>query len=436
MSSNSNQANRDPRGVVESHLNSLSKKELVELLLNYAPEGLITEIKNSYSSSSEVEKIFRQTEKEIRRLFADPENLYSPYEFESALVANLGYLAGLEKQIKNELGNLIIYIISQVEKAFDQGYLYDNYGDDPFYSPLEFDALVKNYLLSLPFTDKLEYIERLDAQLAKTAYSTFEHLPDLVTGIFNEEELPALKILFLSHLTNYSKSILEKYYVVLRVHLSFIEREEVLMLLLEESNWLVELLALLREQNKSSAALKQLEMWLKKQPAKKADQKVYEVYLELLNELDLEIEPACVDAISNCANALMLEKIAALKISGIVKCEEILERLNPGGLLDYLEKAGRLDAAISLIKRGRVWDHRVFSFFTIYKAKFIPEAEKFFHKRIVANLEVASDSHYRIIADTLAQLDQINPLLADKLLREIRLNFARRRNLMALLPKV
>ena len=63
------------------------------------------------------------------------------------------------------------------------------------------------------------------------------------------------------------------------------------------------------------------------------------------------------------------------------------------------------------------------------------EAEQYFTDRIHENLKNTGDSYYERIVETINQVKQINLPLAKKQVAEIRNNYRRRRNLMALLDR-
>jgi len=123
-------------GLLQEHLKSLSKNELIDLVIKFAPGEFITRIKNKYTTHSEAIEVYHKVEKKIKDFFNYPELLYEPSDFEESLISELDKLSGLEHELVKEIGELILFIINNVENAFDEGYLYIDsyYGDDYFES--------------------------------------------------------------------------------------------------------------------------------------------------------------------------------------------------------------------------------------------------------------------------------------------------------------
>ena len=114
----------------------------------------------------------------------------------------------------------------------------------------------------------------------------------------------------------------------------------------------------------------------------------------------------------------------------------ILEKKNPGQLLEYLEKHSRLLEALALIKRSKsISENDVYDFFKRHKKDFPEDAEILFCKIISKNLENSGEVYYQAIADAIDQLIKINHSLAMEYIKDIRINFKRRRNLMSILSK-
>lgn len=176
--------NRGTGSLVRQHLQSLSKAELIAMVEKYAPEQFFIETKNRYSGKEDSIKVFKKVERAIANLFQGSESLYSPYDFEASLVKEIGKLSGLENHLKEELDLLILYIIREVDNAFDEGYLYDHYKDVHFEEPEAFTTLVENYIKNLPHSEKIDFLGRLDVVLTESSYSTFKNLSTLYTGNF------------------------------------------------------------------------------------------------------------------------------------------------------------------------------------------------------------------------------------------------------------
>ncbi len=170
--------NRDNKNLLwKKYLDSLSHEELTVLVDKYAPSQYRTEIINRNSGKPEAKVIFRKTWNKIENLFQDEELLFSPSEFEGALLNSLNKLKGFESHLKDEIGKLILFIIEEVNSAFDSGYLYlEDYQGDDFFESVEFCDFVSGFVSQLEFVEKIEFLQDLDESLNCMEYSTFEQI--------------------------------------------------------------------------------------------------------------------------------------------------------------------------------------------------------------------------------------------------------------------
>lgn len=157
------------------HLESLTKAELIQLIIKFAPESFRTTIHSRVATEEEARIIFKQTSKLIANLFTDEELLYDPDEFERELIHQLEKLRGLWETLPLEIGNLLITLIQKVERAFDDGYLYlETYGgEDEYFESEVVNAYIFQFVTSLAEENQRQYIEQLQDLLAVAGYSTF-----------------------------------------------------------------------------------------------------------------------------------------------------------------------------------------------------------------------------------------------------------------------
>jgi len=167
-----------------------------------------------------------------------------------------------------------------------------------------------------------------------------------------------------------------------------------------------------------------------------AEDRAMKLYIELSAKLGYDLnEPARI-AVKRCPSASMLEKIKEIAGGSTAEYEKILKSENPEELLYYYEKEKRLQDAVSLIKEsGEIWDTALFEFFKRNKKSVPSEAEEYFISRINENLGNTGESYYARVAESLSQVKQINPSLANELIKDIRLNFKRRTKLIAMLKR-
>lgn len=424
-------------GLLKEHLKSLSKDELIDLVVKFAPGGFITQIKNKYTTHQEAIEVYNKVDKNIRKLFNDPELLYEPSAFEESLTDELDKLGGLEHQLVEEIGELILRIIDNVENAFDEGYLYvDSYYGDDYFESETFCSFVIRYIKQLSFKQKTDYLFRLDEALNSMSYDTFENIALSYGEFFSDKEYSLLKEFVLNSLESVSEPYLSRMYDYLESRLSVSEKEKVLLRLKSYSDrYVIDLAEMFVQQDRYHEAYEIIREYIVSSTGFSED-KAMELYIELSAKLDYDLGEPSIVAIRCCPSASMLEKIKEIAGGSMAEYEKILKSENPEELLYYYEKEKRLQDAVSLIKEsGEIWDITLFEFFKRNKKSVHSEAEGYFVSRINENLGNTGESYYARIAETLSQLKQINPSLADELITDIRLNYKRRTKLMTMLKR-
>ena len=420
----------------KQYLQSLSTDELIGLVTKFAPEQFWVETKNKFSDSSYAQSTFKIVERNIQKIFKDSDYLDNPNDFGSALDSEVKQLSGLEKHLKGEIEGLLFFIIDEVDNAFDEGYLYDHYNDYNYEPSVEFNEFVANYIKCLASDEKTTFLTKLDALIDEKSYDTFGNFQQISETVFTESDLPLLKNTLVSDYKKISHQLIGHYFERVRHLLSLKEKEIILSEVQNESpKWLIELVKLYDSQNEIKKAIEVIKDWL---PIYNGSdkQEVYTLYLDMLKKAGGNLTIAAKEAITNCPTCSMLQKISAIVNVDQIIFETILEHKDPGQLLNYLVTNERLSEALALIKRSKsIWDNQVNDFFKKHKSKFVPDAEKYFSERINKNLESAGDSYYHAVSDTIQQLRQINRSLADEYLKDIRLNYNRRRNLISILSK-
>ena len=427
---------RQPDSRVAEHLASLSKEELMALVMKYAPEDFFIEINNLYSGEAEARTTYHKVMAAIRRLFKDEELLYDPDAFGKALVKQLRRLLGLEQQLRQELSELIFYLIRAVDNAFYEGYLYEGYSDYPFEEPEEFHRLVENYIRILPYAEKTSFLEELDGILNDVSYTTFDSLGDLGMNVFSESDLPALKAMLLKDFQELPPTLAEQYYTLVRSLLTDPEKERLLLYFKDDNyrSYLPELVELYREQGREMEAIKVIGECLPALDGWHNHEHIFFLYLDLLKSQNMALDAACAKAMEHCPRSSMLEKVAEVTGRQTDQYERILEQKNPKELLDFLEKKGRLAEALRLLKRSHsIWDDRRYSFFKTHKKTFPAEALHYFYEVLDKHLQHTGNNHYYAIAEILEEVLHLDPSRAKELAADIRSNYHRRRNLIALI---
>lgn len=420
---------------IKQHLQTLSKTDLIDLVVKYAPPQYFVKVKNSFSGVADAQSIFKKTEHSIQKIFNSQGLLYDPNDFENAILKEIKKLSGLEKHLTEELGNLILYIIREVDKAIYEGYLYDHYNDETFELPQEFNELILTYTLTLSYLKKTAFLAELDSILRESEYDIFGDLQELFGKSFTEEDIPYLKDLLINKYASLSVDLVESYYQKVCPLLSDEEKEKILPVLIEkDGDWLIEYAQLLYNGNRQKESLNVVGKWLNRNEYAYGKENVYCFYLDLLKRDNNDLSKVTKKAIADCSTHSMLQKIADLLPDNLPAYEVILEERNAGELLTFLERSGRLKDALTLIRRRKdIWESQTYNFFKAYKKDFPAEAEEFFYNIIEKNLEHSGDNYYYNVADAIEQIKKVNAALASKLRKDICLNYKRRKKLVSIL---
>jgi|GEM_PF-2752519 len=423
---------------IHEYLQSLSKNELISLVEKYAPEQFFTAISNKFADTGTAQHIFGKIERNIRRLFKNEQLLYDIGSFSHALDGEIEKLSGLEALLQKEIEGLIFYLMEQIESAFDEGYLYDDYRDSYYYPSPDFDEFVARYAASLEGKSRISFLSGLDSVISGQSYDTFQDWTRIAQSVFDKDDLPGLKQSFVQIYKDISVGLADEYYGQVCGLMTFEEKEAVLVILAENnSKRLIELAELYDANNHPGQAIRILKTWLQNRNSHYGDENVYFLYLDLLQKGGYELSGIAGEVVWECPTNSMLKKVVSLLPSKSAAYEQVLEQKDAGEFLVYLEKEKRLAEALELIKRTPdIADYQQYDFFKKYKVSFPEDAARCFAKVIDENLAGAGNHYYEAVAGAIRHLMKIDPDQANRLLCGIRTNYRRRRNLIALLEKI
>ncbi len=428
---------KDKKDLVwKKYLDSLSHKELVGLVEKFAPPHYRTEIFNRNSGKAEAKAVFRKIRGKIENLFNDEELLYSPSEFEAALLNNLYKLKGFESHLEEEIGKLILFIIEEVNHAFDGGYLYiDDFQGDDFFESEEFCDFVAGFVRLLDFVEKIEFLEGLDESLNYMEYSTFEQIGLDFSVYFQENEKKMLGEFLLKNADRLSISYISRFYKGISDLLKETEKIKLLKKLKEENETdLIEYCTILMSNEKDEEAFTELEnIILSERAIWNPD--INLLYLELSMVLCKDLRTAALIAMNNCPIAKILHQIKHMNIIEFSKISNILKSKNPEEYLVYLEKEHLFAEAVDFIKSGRISEYVVFGFYKRNKKYVIRDAENFFVERIIKELPFTGESHYIKITEALDQISAINRERAGMISEELRTKYKRRTSLIKMISR-
>lgn len=420
----------------KKYLDSLSREELTVLVDKYSPSQFRTEIINRNSGKPEAKAIFRKTRGKIENLFKNEELLFSPSEFEGALLKNLNKLKGFESHLKDETGKLILFIIEEVNNAFDGGYLYiDDFQADDYFESEEFCDFVMGFSRQLEFDEKIEFLDGLDESLNYMEYSTFEQIGLDFSVYFQENEKKMLCEFLLKNADRLSISYISRFYKGLSDLLKETEKIKLLKRLKEEDETdLIEYCSILMSNEKDEEAFTELDSIIL------SDRAIWNpginlLYLELSMVLCKDLRTAALRAMHNCPIAKVLLHIKRMNISEYSEISNILKNKNPEEYLICLEKEKSFAEAVDFINSGKVNEYQTFDFYKRNKMHVVGDAEKFFVNRINKELPFTGESHYMKIAEAIDQISAINRERAGMIADELRTKYKRRTSLIKMISR-
>ncbi len=165
---------------MRNHLTSLTKEELINLILKFAPQSFFDAIESQFANQSKAIEIFNQATEAITAIFSDDTLLYSPKEFERQLLGQFNKLSGLWAKLPLQIGDLILKTIEDIQEAFEEGYLYiEHYGkEDEYFESEDINDYIIRFVKSLPNDIQADYQKRLMEVLDNFGYSTFTSLEE------------------------------------------------------------------------------------------------------------------------------------------------------------------------------------------------------------------------------------------------------------------
>ena len=419
------------RKTVRRHLESLSKDDLIGLVMNFAPPGFYTEIMNRQIPEVDAMTIFRKVEKTLKKHFKDDELLYDPEGMEAAMMKQVGKLKGLEDKLREEIGSLILWIIRQVDKATYEGYLYvDHHYDDYMFESEDFCEYVVFYTQQLPFEEKISYLLRLNHEIHRMSYDIFSTIEYSYPEIFVEEERKQLGQV-LSITPEIPQSLLSRLVEFVEPVVSEDELEALLhRMAVTDEKHLNRLVQLLISQGRYGETYDQLSAYLSKENYYQHIELTCK-YLEVSRELGHNMQEASEKALRKSPKLQVIKMIKKLSVKISKEFTDILRDRNPEDLLAFYTEEGLFDEALQLVnEEDMIRENERFDFFRKHRKRYPIETEAYLVKRIEENLAHTGKQYYANIAESLDLFNRVNPLRTRLIALEIQGNFKRRSNLM------
>lgn len=423
---------------VEEHLQSLSKEELIRLVLEFSPAHYKERITLNNLGKEQSKRVLDHVASQFRLLTEDNELLYSPDSFESAMVELFEKLRGIWETLPEETADLIINSLHALNGLIDDGYL-DDYYDDRAFEGYDLSQVIRAFIISLPFDQKMNFIWQVENLILNMDSVFCEPILMEREQLFSKEDIPDLKTWFLNKIAEKDFKNGEAYFKLLSDHLSLYEKERILKELYPASEYLtLELVNLYKGEEKKDEAIRVIEDYLQKASGYfRNTEELYAELLRLKNELGVELEGTAREALNNHGSISLLEMIVALLPEKQDQYEQILMRKNAHQYLNYLEKHQRISEALLFVEdKTALWEDDKYKFFVKHLDQCPKEAKSYFTKRIKSELLHTGNRHYYAIADTLKALKKIDPNKAAFIAQNIRNEYKRRKNLLQVIKDI
>jgi hypothetical protein len=421
------------------YVESLSAKQLQELVLRYAPENFRQAVLTRSLTMNDAEKVMNGAHYAIQKIFDNDYLRHDNAKLEDKLMQQLERVRGLWEKFPERVAEMLIEIITTIDDGFEEGDFYDDEHDDGF-SSQDFDVYVVQFLRSLPAASKHTIVEQFQKTLDSKDFSAFSGIERRKAEWFGVEELPDVKKGVLTAIRNktYTGNP-ERDYEIISSSLSDAERELMLRALYKNSSTLtLELSDFYENVNNPGEALKVVDDFLFKGINRSS---WWNPNLQMLLKRRLTLasqnnEPKelyykkAEEIVTNSPNAELLSIAAAYIGSAIVPLERRMEKEHPDKFFQYLNQMQRFEECWSMVEAKRVTEERIYEF-AVEQLHASPERAKGVLIERIERREALSDSDaYSDIVEALKQLQKIDTTTTQEIVSDLRTTYKRRTNLM------
>ena len=403
-----------------SHLETLSSTELINLVMEFAPESFKKEIILEDSSSEEVNHCLTELDSSLNFVLGDEDLLYDPEAFQEVISEYIEKFKPFINQNSDEVFKILFDMSETIFCQSENGYLwidhYDSRGEEYF----DFD------ILSREIMGLIEKIKEPSKKL--DIFMKFADLSNKVGDLsvdyayFEVEDKT-------SYLSYFNEESTLGFFTFIEELLSFAEREKFLIDYGTPSanKYLIDLYL---QNNQRQKAIEFLEYILEQEfqlHDVKRLMELKEISSEQLRQFLLQAIEINVYGYFD----FIVEHIG--KTENKIELEQLIKAKDIARYYDYLEKEDREEELYSLLTKLPVNKNR---FFQRYKHNYKEEAIKFFNDEIEKNVKTTGDEYYRAIADALGHLKELIEFNEFTLIvKNLKNEYKRRRNFVAILEK-
>lgn len=404
--------------IVLSYFETLSKSELIELLMEFSPENFKKEIILKDAPVEELNIRINEIASSIQYDIDDEELLYNPEQFQEKISEYMENLKIFVNQNPDEVFEIVFELAVEIEEKQENGYLYiDDYHNEEYF---DFDVFSDEIMALINKVQDRKSQLRLFMAFGALANSS-DYLPFSYEKLEIEDKRDLLQF--------FDKESSLSFYSFIEELLSFEEKESFL-LTHDLKNVYEILITIYLENGKKELAINIVEKLLKEK-----FELEYVEQLLALTEVSAERFRGFVSQVIKESSYRGFNFI----VDGLKKVEnpKALEALwkdkNVSEYYNYLEQEKRIEEMFDLLDK---LSHNKEKFFKKYKEAYQKEAITFFNAQIEENLKTTGDNHYRAIADALFQLKTLieKDVFILKVQR-LKNTYKRRRNFISILEQ-
>jgi hypothetical protein len=427
-----------------------SREELEELVLQHAPESLRKSLSLQAGSPDVQQELFQKAEKKVKKLLDEIDEYcdYNADDYEEKLLNRLEELRPFWSIKPAKIHQLLCEAIKSIDKAQDQGYLYDHYSDGGF-EGYQLGTYLAAFYAALPESFFEESVSGMLTIFGNLNYAICDNfLPELLPKIDHSQSL-ALKNLFSTNDALLTKQTLEhqkEIWLLLKPLLTTSEQKQLLSKF-SDPFFLHELAELYEKEGQPQEAIQLLIKRLP-QPVKSKWNDSYnlaygaeQLYEKLIGLLHQERRTEDVKTwvhryVEERANARSLTFSLQFLPEAQAELEAVLKKQQINNFAQYLEESFRAPEVVELFKNhpNQFPQFIQFEFFKRNLLLFPKEAYVVFKQVLDQELPIAKDRHYHAVVEVLVLLRELMEKQAFVgLVQSIRTHYKRRTNLLILM---
>lgn len=441
-----------PMKAFEAYVNSLNIQELRDLVLKFAPKSYREEVATKATITTANLKVLKQSFDKastyFKTLFDNEEDLYNIGKFELKVEKACNKIKPYSRNFPEEITEIICDFFEEVEEAFDDNYLYNHYNDDA-YEGREFGVFIGEFIADIPNEYRAASLTRILSTRHEMGYGFADNTEAEIIAALPAKDWEAFTPIvvqgdFMDYLNNKQKIAT---YRKIEPYLIADNKEQLLKGQADSPNSNFELAQLYIAQNRHREAFDTLKNFLKSSGKKNDyhffyDNEIRHQQFQLLIQLSeehfkgkntqkwldkyLAVEP----------NVEAFQFVTKTRPEKRATFEQYLEENNLNQYFEVLESEDRLQEVVDGFKKHAEQLSIVtqYQFFQRHKSSFPKEAMVIFKTLLDEVLPKTGNHAYSNVVEYLEQLKAVmSPTTFRQLVKSIRENYYRRRNLLKML---